>query len=73
MQNHFTSLEQQVPRPFSLSAIQLLKTNDLFRSLGDESTSNSISIRLNPRSEQDDNDKPCAVVLPGKQKFYPNA
>lgn len=55
----------QRTRPFSMSAIQKMRNCGLFRDLGDEVTCNRISIRINPRNDISDNDKVCAVLIPG--------
>lgn len=62
---HFSSLTSEKSH-LSAVVIQKMKNNGLFRSLGEEATSNRISIRLNPKGSKID-EKVCAALIPGNQ------
>lgn len=57
----------QETRPITLGAIQKMRNNGLFRNLGEETTSNRISIRLNPGTSSVDGTI-CAALIPGTEK-----
>lgn len=69
MDGHFRALVSDPSRPITTTAIQKMRKNGLLRNLGDEATSNRISIRINPQSGTNDNDKVCAVLIPGKESI----
>lgn len=70
MDGRFRALIAQESRPITMTAIQKMRKNGLFRNLGDEATSNRISVKLNPRCETKDHEKVCAVLIPGEEIVY---
>lgn len=66
MDGRFRAMLTKQTRPISMSAIQKMRKSGLFRDLGDEVTCDRHSIRINPQNDTNDNDKVCAVLIPGK-------
>lgn len=57
------------PRPITQCALQKMRQIGLFRSLGDKTTSNRKSIKINGQNAANGTDKVCAALIPGDDDF----